>query len=435
MNQPVYARLTRIVPALRLLPALLLALGLGAAPAQEAPPVVTVGTLFPYTGGGSEWGPVLRNTAQLAADQINAAATEVFGGPIMELVFEDSATNPTVGVDRARKLVDVDRVPVLIGTWSSGVAIAIADSVTMPLEVLHVVPIATSPLITVLPSDTNDLLFRTIGSDAQQAVVAAQLARGELVDGYSHDTASIIFVNNPYGQALADAFTTSFEARGGQVLASVAIPEEAQPTYAAQIEEALRGGPSVVLPIIYPSQGSVLLAEMRDTYDYTSWQFMDAMRATDVLEAVGAEAIAGALGTTPAADEESAGYRRFAEAYAAAYGEEPPLSFMDTTYDAVAITGLAIASAVAQGVEIDSYNLRDQLRPVGNAPGERVLVGDFERALTLLAEGAEIDYSGAASEVEFDDAGQVITPVEVWRFTDTGIDTVSVLGSDEIPQE
>ena len=420
--------------ALQRLLLLFLSMTLGLSLAQ-APTVVTVGTIFPYTGGGAEWGPVLRNTAELAAQQLNEAAQEVFGGPIIELVFEDSATNPTIGVERARKLVDVDAVPVVIGTWSSGVATAIAESVTMPNGILHVVPIATSPLITVLPSDTDDLLFRTIGSDAQQGVVAAQLARGEIVDGVSYDTASIIFVNNPYGQGLADTFVNSFEARGGTVLNSIAVPEEPQPTYTAQIEQALEGDPDVLLPIVYPSQGSVMLAEMRDTYEFTEWQFMDAMRALDVIEAVGGDVVAGAYGTTPAADEESEGYRAYAEAYAAQFGEEPPLSFMDTTYDAVIATGLAIAGVVAEGLEPTPVNLRDQLRRTATAPGERVGVGEYARAMQLLADGEDIDFSGAAGEVEFDDNGQVITPVEVWTFSTDGIDTVRILGSDAIPQE
>lgn len=414
---------------------LLLSLLAPLAASQSAPPVTTVGTLFPYTGGGAEWGPVLRNTAQMAAEQINAAAQEAFGGPIMELVYEDTSTNPNVGVDRARKLVDVDQAPVVIGTWSSGVATAIAESVTMPNEILHVVPIATSPLITVLPSDTDDLLFRTIGSDAQQGVVAAQLARGEMIDDVSYETASLIYVNNPYGQGLADTFAASFEARGGQILSSIAVPEEPQPSYTAQIEEALQGDPEVVLPILYPSQGSVLLGEMRDTYQYTSWQFMDAMRALDLLEAVGPSVLAGSYGTTPAADEESQGYQRFSDLYAEEFGEEPPLSFMDTTYDAVIVTGLAIAGVVAEGLEPTSANIRDQLRRVAGGPGEEILVGDYQQALDLLADGSDIDYSGAAGEVDFDENGQVITPVEVWQFSEDGIETVSVLGSDQIPQE
>jgi len=407
----------------------------GSALAQDAPPVTTVGTVFPYTGGGAEWGQVMQRSADLAAKQINEAAQQILGGPVIELVHEDSATSPSVGVDRARKLIDVDGAPVVIGTWSSGVATAIADAVTMPNDILHVVPVATSPLITYLPSDVNDMLFRTIGADDQQGIVAAMLARGELLDGVSYDTASIVYENSPYGQGLMDTFVQSFEARGGTVLTTVGIPTEPQPTYSGVIEELLEGDPDVVLPIIYPNTGGVLLAEMRDNYGYTSWQFVDAMRALDVVEAIGEDVVEGSYGTTPAADMDSEGYQRFADLYEEEYGHEPPLSFMDTTYDAAVVTGLAIASAVAAGDEITPQNLRDHLRRVAEAPGEAVFVGEIERALELLAAGEDIDYSGAASGIDFDENGQVITPVEVWQFTGGGIETVEMLGSEDIPLE
>lgn len=402
---------------------------------QEAPPVVPVGTLFPYTGGGAEWGPVLRNTAELVAQQINEAATETFGGPIIELIHEDAATSPTIGVDRARKLVTVDQVPMLIGTWSSGVAIPIAESVTMPSEILHIVPIATSPLITVLPADDSDLLFRTIGSDAQQGVVAAQLAAGEIIDDYGFDTASVIYVNNAYGQGLADQFIESFEKRGGEVLASIPVRAEPQPTYTAELQQALAGDPDVLLPIVYPAQGNVMLPEARDFYDYTSFQFMDALRTIGTLEAVGPELMAGLYGTTPAADQGSTGYQRFASAYEEAYGEPPPLSFMDTTYDAVAVAGLAVASAVAKGLEPTPKNLRDQLRLIAGPPGVAVAADEFGKALQLLAEGKDIDFSGAAGEVNFDEHGQAITSVAVWQFTEDGFETVALRQAAEIPQE
>jgi len=400
------------------------------------PPVVKVGVIFPYTGAGGEWGPVLRNTADLCAKQINEAATDVFGGPIIELIHEDDATTPAIGVDRARKLVEIDRVPVLVATWSSGVTVAIAEAVTMPARVLHVVPIATSPLIGVLPADKEDLLFRTIGSDALQGVVAAQLARGEFLPiGKKYETAATIFVNNPYGQGLSSQFTRSFTKRGGKVLAEVPVPDEPKPTYAAELELALKDKPEVLLPILYPGHGTVLLPESRDVFNYTSWQFCDALKSFEVLRAV--PEVVGKLGTVQAADPERPGFKKFAQDYKAAYGVPPPLPFMDTSYDAIAVVGLAIAKAIADGVGITPINLRDRLRVIANPPGCVNSVGtiEFKVAFRLMKFGLFTDYSGAAGEVNFDARGEVATPIEVWRFTATGFETVTLRRAEEIPME
>jgi ABC-type branched-subunit amino acid transport system substrate-binding protein len=399
------------------------------------PPVVKVGTIFPYTGAGGEWGPVLRNTADLVANQVNEATTQVFGGPIIELIHEDDATTPAIGVDRARKLVEVDGVPVVVATWSSGVTIAIAEAVTMPAGVLHVVPIATSPLIGILPADANDMMFRTIGSDALQGVVAAQLARGEILVDYKFETAATIFVNNPYGQGLSNVFARSFQLRGGIITAQVPIPDEPQPTYTSQLALALKEEPEVLLPLVYPGHGTVLLEESVSFFGYSSWQFADALKSLKILEAIGPELLEGKLGTVQGSDPERPGFLRFAQDYEAAYGEPPPLPFMDTTYDAIAAVTLAIAKAVTDGVEITPVNLRDRLRPVANPPGELVGPGQFTQALQLLAEGKDLDYSGAAGEVNFDEFGEVVTPVEVWRFTGEGFETVTLRRAEEIPPE
>jgi branched-chain amino acid transport system substrate-binding protein len=346
--------------------------GWSASAASASPRSPRSGRPSPSLGRGASSGRSIGTQPSCASGKINEAANEVFGGPIMEIIIEDDATTPSIGVDRARKLVEVDGVPVLISTWSSGWTIAIAESVTMPAKILHIVPIATSPLIAVLPADTDDLLFRTDGSDALQGVVAAQLAAGEIIPGYKFKTAATIYVNNPYGQGLSNVFSRSFQLRGGLVTAQVPIPDEPKPTYTSELALALKDKPEVLLPMVYPGHGTILLSESRDIFGYTSWQFCDALKSLEVFNALGGELLDGKLGTVQAADYERASFQRFAADYKAAYGEPPPYPYMDTTYDAVAAAGLAIAKAVADGVPITPFNLRDRLRPVCNPPGEVV---------------------------------------------------------------
>ncbi|TBH21666.1 ABC transporter substrate-binding protein [Thermus thermamylovorans] len=406
---------------------------LGMARAQGAPPVVRVGTLFDYTGALAEFGPPFRRAADLAARQINEAARAVFGGPIMELVHEDSGTTASIGIDRARKLVGVDRVPAIVGSLASGVTVPVAEAVTVPGRVLQISPASTSPLITALPD--NDYLFRTTASDALQGIVAAQLARGEIVSGHRFDTASTIFVNNPYGRGLSEVFARAFERRGGRVLAQVAHPEEPQPTYRALLERALAGRPGVLLCISYPGQATVYLREALELFRYNSFQFVDGTKSEEILRAVGAANLEGRLGTAPGSDPQWEGFQRFVRFYQEAYGERPPLPFMDSTYDAVAVIGLAIAHAVSFGVaRINGTVLRDRLRLVSNPPGERVGVGEFRRAFELLRNRQVINYTGAAGEVDFDENGDVITPVEVWRYRGGRIEQVALRRPGQIPR-
>jgi ABC-type branched-subunit amino acid transport system substrate-binding protein len=410
--------------------------------AQGAPLSVPIGQIVPFTGSAAEYGIFYRDAAQLAANQINEAAKEVFGGPIISRVIaEDSNTLPTPAIAAARKLVEADGVPAIIAAWSSGVTVAIATSVTIPSGVLQVGNGTTSPLVSVLPEDADeDLLFRTSPSDALQGVVAAQLAAGELIDTYKFKKVSTIYINNPYGQGLSNAFAAAFKARGGEVLAEIAHPEEVQPTYRSQLQAALQGEPDLLLLPTYPAHTAAIVKESRDIFGFTSWQFTDANRSSEVLDAVGGADLAGKLGTVPSADPESATYKAFAEAYKAAFGHDTIPPFTETTYDAAMVIGLALAKAVADGAtdasEISGRVLADNLRPIANPPGTEVTAGDqasITAALKLLKDGQDIDYVGAGGTVDFDDNGDVKTPIANWKFTETGTETERIVPASEIP--
>lgn len=407
-----------------------------AQPGSTRPPVARVGTLFDYTGALAEFGPHHRNAANLAAKHINEAAIQVFGGPILELIHEDAGTTASVGVDRARKLVNVDRVVAIVGALASGVTIPVAESVTIPAGIPQISNASTSPLISVLPADRNrDFLFRTVASDALQGVVAAQLLAGEIVPGYRFRTASTIYVNNPYGQGLSNVFASSFQQRGGRVLAQVPVPEEVKPTYTSELALALRGNPDVLVAITYPGQATVYLREAVEIFGFRRFQYVDGTKSEEIIRVLGADVVEGQLGTAPGADPQWQGAQAFTSAYQAEYGSRPPLPFMDTAYDAVAVVGLAIAKCLVDGVAVNGRNVRDRLRQVANPPGERVGVGGFVRAFQLLRAGSDIDYVGAAGEVNFDAAGDVVTPIEVWRYTRGTIQTVTIRRAAEIPSE
>ena len=425
------APLRPIVTAARTLVATAV-LGGVAALGLAQPAVVPIGALFDYTGPLAEFGPAHRDAAELAAKHVNEAATAVFGGPIIRLIHEDAATSAAVGVDRARKLVDADGVPAIVGALASGVTVNVAEAVTVPARVVQISQSSTSPLLSFIEDD--DFLFRTIASDALQGIVAAQLARGEILPDYAFTRAATIYVNNPYGQGLSNAFAAAFEARGGTVTAQVSHPDEPQPTYAALLEQVFAGDPEVVIAVGYPGQATVYLAEARDLFGFTNFQYVDGTQSELIIEVMG-EDVEGRFGTSPGADPGWAGFQDFVAAFEGEFGQRPPLPFMDSVYDAVAVIGLSVAQALVNGDEATGEVLRDNLRVVANPPGETVGVDDFERAFRLLQGGTQVAYSGAAGDVVFDEVGDVITAVEIWQYRGGTIESVMIRTAVMIPHD
>src|SRR5262249_24209735 len=208
----------------------------------RAAEVIKIGTLLDLTGALEPYGKPIQNGAILAAEQVNAA-----GGPLgrkLELVHRDSQTDPTAGIDAAKKLVELDKVVAIVGALSSGVTIPVATSVTIPSGIVQISPASTSPQMTDLQD--NDVIFRTCPSDALQGKVSGRLAK-EL----GFQTVATIYVNNPYGSGLSKTFSQALSEHGGKVVATVAY-EEGRPSYRGELEQALKDKPQAIALFSYP---------------------------------------------------------------------------------------------------------------------------------------------------------------------------------------
>ena len=376
---------------------------------------IKVGTLLSLTGPLKEFGPNLQNGVVLATNQM------VEAGLGIKLIHEDSETSAIPAITAARKLVDIDRVVAVIGALASGVTVPVAESVTVPSGVIQISPASTSPLITALPADWGqDFLFRTCPSDALQGVVAGKLASEQI------KTASVLYVNNPYGQGLAEMFKMSFERNGGKVLVMVPHDERAAESYTTELRKALAGNPDALAAYSYPQHAMVYLKEAIEFFNYRTFFFCDGTKSQDIIEALGAENVEGMSGTAPGTLGGKP-LELFNAAYEKEFGELPPLPFITNAYDAMAVIGLAAYAAIQKGLDPTSANIRDNLRMVANMPGETIMPGEFAKAFDLLKQGKDINYEGAAGSVDFDKVGDVITPIEIWKFINGTIETVEMV--------
>jgi branched-chain amino acid transport system substrate-binding protein len=94
---------------------------MGAQVEAAAPKPIKIGLLLTYTGFGAI-GPWEERGARLA---VSDTGGEIAGRPI-ELLVEDSASDPSTSVEKARKLVEKDNVDVLIGPIMGSCAPAVA---------------------------------------------------------------------------------------------------------------------------------------------------------------------------------------------------------------------------------------------------------------------------------------------------------------------
>lgn len=377
--------------------------------AQAEP--LRVGALMPMTGDLQAYGESSRNGVELAIKEINAAGG-VMGEPIA-LEVSDTQTQPQAGVDAAQRLVSVQNVSAIVGALSSGVTIPVASSVTSSEGVPQISNASTSPVMTEL--EDNDFLFRTTPSDAFQGTALASVAIEKGID-----SAAILYINNDYGEGLADAFTEAFIAAGGNVVGSAGY-EPGQASYRGDLS-AVADGRSPLLLIGYPENGQTILRQALEGGHFSEFMFTDGMKSPQIVENLGAQYLNGSFGTAAEARDDTDAAQHFRGAYEESYGELPPVPYIDTAYDAV----YSIALAAVAGNSTDPVSIRDHLRVINQPDGEVVGPGEFARAVERLKAGGAINYQGASGSVDFDAKGDVGGTFAHWEIQEGEYVTVRI---------
>jgi ABC-type branched-subunit amino acid transport system substrate-binding protein len=371
-----------------------------------------LGALMPMTGDLQAYGQTSLNGIELAAKEINEAGGVL--GQNMEIELGDTQTNPQSGIDAAKQLVSIDGVSGIVGALSSGVTIPVSQSVTSKEGIPQISGASTSPVITDL--DDDDFMFRTVPSDAFQGRALA-----EVVAENGLSNVSILYVNNDYGEGLADSFEAAFEEHGGSVEQRNAF-EQGNASYRGEVSGAANGDPEALVVIGYPESGITILRQALEGGHFDRFVFTDGLKAPEIIDSLGAEVLEGSFGTAPQAMTDTDSAEHFRSAYEGEYGEVPPKPFIDTAYDATWVLALAAQAAGST----DGEAVRDALRDVANPPGEQILPGEWNKAMELLADGQDINYSGASGSVDFDDNGDVSGTFAHWVIRDGEITTEKV---------
>ncbi len=350
---------------------------------------VKLGILGDITGPIESLAPPIVAGAQLAFDHVNAQGG-ILGGGQIQSVTGDSACDPSVAGPAADKLVNTDQVTGMVGAFCTGATIGAATAAGIPGGVVQISPSATAPALTTL--EDNDLVFRTTPSDAFQGVKLADLLTQKGITDVA-----LTYVNNDYGKGLADVFVQQFEANGGTVSVNIAH-EDGKADYRAELGQLAAGGSQNLVVLAYISgSGLTITQQANESGNFTTYIGGDGM--------IG-DALAGANVDNFIATRAGAYAGESAEVYAnlaTEAGQDPAATYAPQAYDA----GFLLALAVQKNGSASREGLSAALREVASPPGEKILPGEWQKAVEILAAGGDIDYEGAGGPLDFDDNGDV----------------------------
>jgi len=361
---------------------------------------IQIGGVFPFSGDLDVFGERNKNGMDLALEDINGEG--LLDGRTLEVSIQDTQSASQEGVSAAQKLVNEEGVPALIGAVSSGVTLAIAESVTIPNGVPQVATASTSKEISELEDD--NYILRTAVSSALEGKATAQLAMDNGIESMS-----FVYVNNAYGNGFAESMGEAFENLGGTVAGSVSY-ESGKSSYRPVLEDATNGDPEALVFVSYPESFTTMIRQayemgLKDQVEYFA---SDGIISDAVAENVPAEAINGMRGLNPTPPVESDTYQNYVDRYEESYDKQPTI-WSAYAYDATMLVALAIEAAG----EAESTPIRDNIYDVSRPEGTEV--DTFAGAKAELDDGNDINYQGVSGSVDLTDAGDVPGTYRKWE--------------------
>jgi ABC-type branched-subunit amino acid transport system substrate-binding protein len=386
---------------------------------------LTIGDSLPLSGDLADFGPPGEKAADIAVDQINEAISEAGVDHTVEIVHEDNETNPQAAVQAARKLVESDGASCIAGAWASADSIPTFESVSSREGVLQISPASTSDEITTL-DDPDGLMNRTSPPDSFQGPTLAEYMDQEL-GGAEGVTVNVGARNDAYGTGLADTFGAAWEELGGTVGEEVIYDPE-QPSYDSEAGQITSGNPEAIVIVDFPETYNKMGPALVRTGDFdASTAFMtDGLASSELPASAGPEATEGARGTAPGAPEEDEASVAFNDLYEQSDPRDVDrMTFDSQNFDAVILCYLA---AVAAG-STDGTDMAAEVREISGPPGDKFTWEQLPDAIEALQNGDDIDYVGAAGELDMDEAGDATAGVyDIYRYRNEEIDIF-----DEIP--
>jgi branched-chain amino acid transport system substrate-binding protein len=345
---------------------------------------IRIGTLTPQTGAGGSYGPGMVKTIRSVVDDINAAGG--IAGRKIELFSEDDETNPDSAVRAARKLIDVNKVSAIIGTWASAVTTAVAPLCWENKVMLFTVSGADS--ITKLPH-----LGYIIRTQPNTYLQSSRLADFMLKQGVKKMFS--LAAQTPFA---VDSYTRSTEvmkAGGGDAVGMV-IYDPAKTSFRSEIDQMLKAKPDGLLLNSYMPDLTVLMRELyRAGYEGKKFTYGYAANAK-LLESLPGEVVEGLMSFAPSPDVDSPSYAKIK----ALLGSEPD-PYSCQVHDHISLVALSIAKAGAD----TGLAIHDTVRAVGNAAGTKVT--DAVSGLKLLASGQRVNFEGASGPCKFTPTGDI----------------------------
>jgi branched-chain amino acid transport system substrate-binding protein len=318
---------------------------------QSAEPYY-VGVTGPFTGDNAEYGTMWKKGFEIALEEINADGG-INGRPI-ELLYEDSQSDPKQAASIAQKFVADERVVAQLGdfsttaTWAASPIYQSAGLVQLAFTPSH--PQLTKP---------GDVVFQLSPTQADEGKALANVALNVL----KAKKVAIIHLNSDFGKAVKDMAAEQITAAGGEVLTTQSyLPTDKD--FKSQLTEIKKLNPELIILGSYYTDAALIVKQAKDLEINATYLATAAVHSPALLT-LGGKDVEGLITLSVFdMDNPSPTLKSFTEKYQAKFGAGEPDTFAVQAYDAIRL----IANAIEKG-DGSRQSIRDELAKTTDFPG------------------------------------------------------------------
>ncbi len=292
-----------------------------------------IGGIGPITGGAAIYGQAVKNAAEMAVAEINAAGG--INGYQIDFKFEDDVHDAEKSVNAYNSLKDWG-MQMLMGTVTSTPCQAVVEE-THNDNMFQLTPSGSA-----VESIKYDNAFRVCFSDPNQGLGSAQYI-GQ--NSLASKVAVIYNSSDVYSSGIYEKFAAEAANQPFEIVSAEAFTDDSKTDFTVQLQKAKDAGADLVFLPIYYQEASLILQQAASMDFAPKFFGCDGLDGLLTVENFDLNLTQGVMLLTPfAADAQDDLTQKFVSAYQDKYGDVPN-QFAADTYDAIYIMKAAAEKA------------------------------------------------------------------------------------------
>jgi branched-chain amino acid transport system substrate-binding protein len=370
------------------------------------------------------------NAILLALDELNEPGRN---SRRISLHVCDTAFDAARTAQQTQWLVTEKKIVGLLTAGSSQTLAAAA--ITLPAGVITMSSSATSPELTSKEDNTKlGLLWRTAPSDAIQGRVIANLLLNDTRFNTAQKVGLIYLDRDSYGVGLFEVITERMRGSGKSF---VPIPylRRDEASMIAAVTQLDGENPDITVVVGFEDDATFLIRRGLGSTNLKTaaghrWFFSDSAKDAALVDAAEPDVrteVQGAYGTAPAQGAGQA-FNSFQLRFIQKYGPDPRnFSFTSHGYDSMYLLGLGVAYSQGTSGSVTGLKIAEGLTKVSSSSAAPIELTptNFGKAASELAAGRSVDVEGASGSLQFDNAGEAPSPIELWQVEGSNFRAVS----------